>query len=100
MTVLDEVLTAEKASAQKLAEAKEAATTGVLTAKKDQVDALTAEKNRLAGVEETELAKHAKHVADVAEKITQDAHVKVQTIESKFEQKSADIVHKIKAALA
>ena len=100
MTVLDEVLTAEKASEQKLAEAKEAATTGVLTAKKDQVDALKAEKNRLAEVEKAELVSQTKHVAEVTEKITQETHVKVQTIEGKFEQKSTDIVQKIKAALA
>lgn len=100
MTVLDEVLIAEKASEEKLAEAKETATAEILAAKKDQVDALTAEKKRLADIETTELAKHTKHVGDLVEKITQDAQVKVHAVDSKFEQKSTDLVKKIKATLS
>jgi|AntRauTorckE6833_2_1112554.scaffolds.fasta_scaffold24981_2 Holliday junction resolvasome RuvABC endonuclease subunit len=99
MTVLDEVLTAEKASEQKRAEAKEAAVAAVLTAKKEQGEALISEQKRLAETEKTELANHTKQVAVTVESITQDAHVKVQAVESKFAQKSADIVQKIKAAL-
>jgi len=100
MTVLDEVLTAEKASEQKLVEAKEAATAGVLTAKKEQGEALASEQKRLAEVEKTELTNHTKRVAVTVENITQDAQVKVQALEIKFAQKSTDIEQKIKAALA
>jgi len=100
MTVLDKVLTAEKASEQKLTEAKEAAAAAVLTAKKEQTDTLAAEKDRLANLEKTELETHTQHVAGVVAKITQDAQTKVQTVESKFQQKSTDIVEKIKATLA
>lgn len=100
MTVLDEVLTAEKTSEQKLVEAKEAAVTAVLAAKKDQAEALKAEEHRLAEVEKTELEKHTKHVAEVVETITHDAQVKVQSIENAFQQKSTDIREKIKATFA
>ncbi len=100
MTVIDEVLAAEKASEAKLTEAKEAATSVVVGAKKTQAEALVSEKTRLAEIEKNELASHQAHVEKSAEKIVHDAQAKVQTVETKFAQKSAAIVEKIKVTLA
>jgi len=100
MTVIDQVLTAEKAAETTLAEAREAAAANIAAAKKAQAEALLSEKARLSETEKTELAANQTKVDASAEKIVHDAQVKVQTIEHKFAQKSADIVKKIKASLS
>jgi vacuolar-type H+-ATPase subunit H len=100
MTVIDQVLTAEKASETKLAEAREAIAALVSAAKKTQTEALASEKARLAEIEKTELAIHQAQVEKAAEKIVYDAQTKVKVIEGKFAQKSTEIVKKIKATLS
>jgi vacuolar-type H+-ATPase subunit H len=100
MTVLDDVLTAEKSSAQQLSEAKEAAVAAVLAAKNDQTETLLSEQKRLAEFEKTELTNHEKNVANLAEKITHDAETKVHTVEKKFSDKKSEIIQKIKQALS
>lgn len=100
MTVIDEVLTAEKAADEKLAQAKEAATQALVAAKKAQAEALEAEKARLTEVEQVALTAHTKHVAEQAQKITQEAGAKVQAVEGVFAAKKTEITQKIKQALA
>ncbi len=100
MTVIDEVLAAEKASEQKIAEAKTASAAAVTAAKKEQLTAIEAEKTKLAEAEKAELATHATHVAGLAEKISKDAEAKVLSVETKFAQKAGSLVQKIKATLA
>jgi hypothetical protein len=100
MTVIDQVLTAEKASESKLSEAREAAVVAVAVAKKAQVETLLAEKTRLAEVEKTELASHSAQVEKTAQGIISKADVTVKAVEGKFAQRSTEIVKKIKEALS
>ena len=100
MTVIDQVLTAEKASETKLAEAREATAALVSVAKKAQTQALTSEKTRLAEIEKTALATHQEQINESTEKTIHDAQVKVKVIEGKFAQQSVAIVKKIKTTLS
>jgi|GEM_PF-1650209 len=100
MTVIDEVLAVEKASEQKLQEATATAAEVVLAAKKTQSTALEAEKKHLQEVEETQLSAHQSHVDTSAEKIAKDAQAKIDEVEKKFADASANTVKKIKDALS
>lgn len=100
MTVIDEVLAAEKASEQKVAEARDAAVISVVAARKEQQAAIDAEKMRLAQVEDKELSAHAEKIAKEATKIVENAYAQVKAVETKFEQKSSEISKKITAVLS
>lgn len=100
MTVIDQVLQAEKASEEKLTEAKVTAAATVAAAHKNQAQTLSDEKARLAEVEKNELAAHANQVEKSAQEIVQKAEVAVKAVEDKFAQKSASLVNKIKDALS
>ena len=100
MTVLDEVLKAETASATLIAEATAAAIQQVADAKKAHADTVSAEKVKLAEAEATALSVHEQTVQKKFEAITSAAEKEVATITAAFAENEARHVQKINDSIA
>jgi hypothetical protein len=96
MTVIDTVLATEKASTQKLEEAKAAAAETIHAAKNTQATKLEAEKARLREIESAELAAFEKVIAQKVKETHHSVEKKVAAIEEAFTSKKDVIAQKIK----
>lgn len=99
MTVIEEVLAAEKLSEEKILKAKEEAVAAVLEAKKDQNSTIDAKKADLAEKEAEEIQSHKKHLETVIGNIAKDTNSQVSVIENKFDAKKAEVSEMIKRSL-
>ena len=100
MTVIDEVMSAEKAAEEKLMQAKEASAQATIAAKKEQAAAIESEKTRLSEVAKSELDSNAARVAILAQGIIDKTESQVQTIQADFTKKAGEISQKIKSVLS
>ena len=100
MTVIDEVLQAEKTAAHTIAEAKTEAAQAVVHARAAHEELLQAESEKLQVAELAELSAHEKAVEQKAKAITDAVARDVSAIENTFAQKAAEIKAKIKQSLS
>lgn len=100
MTVIDEVLQAEKAAAETIETAKSEAAKAVADARVKHDEVLEVEAQKLAEQERNELESHAQDVEKQASAIKSAVETDVANIERQFADKATDIKAKIKQALS
>lgn len=96
MTAFSEVMTAEKEADATVVAAREEVAAAIEVAESDRRTRIVATESELKEAEQAELTKHERRIADMVQKIADDAEAQVIAIKQRFTSRKAELTNLLK----